>query len=92
MKQKIVISFDKDEHLPILIDFAHNLKEENIFLCDSELLVNMPNYNVIHKKILINENEMHIFLTNSARNFIRGFLYFKDNKFKTRTQRIVDTN
>lgn len=74
MQERIVFSFGEDEYLPIITATGHGLKEKNVFICNSELLVNIKNYYVTHKKII--EKEMHIFLTYGNKNLIRGFLYF----------------
>jgi hypothetical protein len=80
MKQRLVISYDKDEFLPILVNVGHNLKPENLYISDVELLLDMQDYYIIHKKVVNNEKSFYIFLTHSE-NFIRGFLYYNNKEF-----------
>lgn len=82
--QRVVLSFDEDEYLPEFVSIGHNLKDENIYISDVEVLLNMPNYYIIQKKITLNDKLVEIYLTHSKNTFIRGFLYYNDKEFEVK--------
>lgn len=80
VQQRIVLSFDADEFLPILVSIGHNLKEKNLYMSDAEIILNNSNHYILHKKIMKEEKKADLFLTHTrGNNFIRGYLYY-DNK------------
>jgi hypothetical protein len=81
MKQTLVLSWEQDESLPTFVDIGHNLKPENLFVCESELLMNMTDYYVIHKKLMHGEKDIDIFVTHSNKKLIRGFLYCNNKEY-----------
>lgn len=80
VQQRIILSFGEDEYLPILITIGHNLKEENMYMADIEMILNMPNYYIFSKKFLYKDLKVNIFLTHSDQDFIRGFLYYNNKE------------
>jgi hypothetical protein len=84
VKQRIVLSFDQDEHLPVFISLGHNLKDANIYMSDAEFLLNMPNYYIIQKKFTLNDRLVDMYLTHSENAFIRGFFYYNNKEFEVK--------
>jgi hypothetical protein len=37
-KHPIVFSYEKDEHIPVLLGYGHNLKNENLCYCKQEIV------------------------------------------------------
>lgn len=81
VKQRVVLSFDQDEYLPIFISLGHNLKDTNIYISDAAVLLNMPNYYIIQKKFTLNDRLVDMYLTHSENAFIRGFFYYNNKEF-----------
>ena len=81
MKQRIVLSWEEDENLPTFIDIGHNLKPANLFLCESELLMNIADYYIIHKRFMHGEKAINIFVTHSDKKLVRGFLYCNNKEY-----------
>jgi len=79
MKQWVVLGY---ETLPIFTSFGHNLKQKNTFKCDAELISNMPNYYIMHKKFMYQDKEVCILSTHLKMTFVRGFLYYNDKEYE----------
>ena len=82
MKQhRVIISFGEDEWLPVLVDIGHNLKHENTFLCESEMVMDNPDHYILHTVFMRNEKRCDIIITYSDKTLIRGFLYYNNKEF-----------
>ena len=81
MLQRVVLSWGNDEHLPVLLDIGHNLKEENLYDCESNLLMNSEDYFIIQRQFLHNDKEVNMFLTHYKDRLSRGFLYYNNKEF-----------
>jgi len=74
--QRVVLFFEKDEYMPIVLAIGHNLKEKNIYKCESNVILRNQDNIIIHKKC----EEFDIFLTYCKDNLLRGFLYTKNGE------------
>ena len=74
--QRVVLVFEKDEYMPIVLAIGHNLKEKNIYICESNVILHTENNYIIHKKC----DKFDIFLTYCKENLLRGFLYTKNSE------------
>jgi len=81
IQQRVVLSFDEDEFLPVLVSIGHNLKPENMYSSVGNLIINMKDYYVIHRRVTKGESVMDMVLTHSENGFIRGFLYYDNKEF-----------
>ena len=91
MLQRVVLSWALDEHLPILLDIGHNLKEENLYDCESNLLMNSEDYFIIHRQFLHNDKEVNMFFTHYKDRLSRGFLYYNNKEFNVVVHRTYCT-
>lgn len=89
MRHRIVLSYGDDEHLPIFTCIGANLKEKNVFLCESTKIIETENHTIVRKTI-IKEKAMEVcygsppaqmFITYSETGFLRGFLYIKGKEY-----------
>jgi hypothetical protein len=89
----IVLTWEKDEYVPIFMATGHNLKEANRFFCDTQVaLLNNPNFFMIHKKVNKDDKKMDIFLTHGENDvLIRGFLYYNNKEYKVLEHRSYDS-
>jgi hypothetical protein len=81
-QQWLTLSYDSEENLPTFVDLGHNLKQKNTFKSDVEMILNMPNYYIMHKKIKHEDKEVYIVSTHLKKTFIRGFLYYNDKEYE----------
>jgi hypothetical protein len=71
--QSVVLSFEDDEYMPLIMAIGHNLKEQNIYRCSTQTILNLGDNFIIHKKC----DELDIFLTYENSTLLRGFVYTK---------------
>ena len=86
MSNRIVLSYEDNEYLPIFTSIGHNLKEKNTFLYEPKKIIDNGIYSIILNNLKYDENNKnvkmhHICLTFSQNNFIRGFLYLDNILF-----------
>ena len=84
-KHNIVFSCSPEEHTPVLLGYSHNLKSENVCICDSTVLFQTDSHSVVKKTAIIKELELDIFITyyylDGREDFIRGFLYTNNKEY-----------
>ena len=81
MLQRVVLSWGDNEFLPILLNIGHNLKEENLYNCESNLIMSSQDYFMIHRTFLYNNMQVNMFFTHYKEKFSRGFLYYNNKEF-----------
>jgi hypothetical protein len=91
MLQRVVLSWGNDEHLPVLLDIGHNLKEENLYDCESNMLMSSQDYFMIHRTFLYNNMQVNMFLTHYKDRLIHGFFYYNNKEFKVIDHRTYRT-
>jgi hypothetical protein len=83
MRYPLVLSYEENEYLPMFTSIGHNLKEKNLFYCQSEKIIKNGDFTIVHGKIEQSTNaekQIDLFLTyQNDKGFVRGFLYI-DNK------------
>jgi len=88
-KHHIVFSYGDDEHMPVLLSFSHNLKPQNVVICDSSLVYRGPVYSILKKTTTLFDKEITLLLTfsyfNNKENFMRGFAYIHDEEYPIST-------
>lgn len=84
-KHHIVFSYGDDEHMPVLLSFSHNLKPQNVALCDSSLVYHGPVYFILKKTTSLFDMDITLLLTfsyfNNKESFMRGFAYIHDKEY-----------
>jgi hypothetical protein len=84
-KHNVVVSCSPEEHTPVLLGYSHNLKSENVCICESTVLFQTDSHSVVKKTATIKEKELDIFLTYSYLDgreyFLRGFLYTNNKEY-----------
>jgi hypothetical protein len=58
----IVFSFEKDEHIPVLLGYGHNLKNENLCYCNSEVVSQSDSGFTIKKTATIFNKEVEVII------------------------------
>lgn len=80
MIRRIVLSYGSDEYLPIFTSIGHNLKEKNVFVCESAKIFKEGDYTVYYSKTT-EEKKINIIITYSSTGFLRGFLYVDKKEY-----------
>ena len=84
-RQYIVLSYEKDEHIPILLGYSHNLKEKNLALYESSVVSRNESIVTFQKKSVIREKDITITFTlshvNNKEEFVSGNIYVNDKIF-----------
>jgi len=75
VRHRIVFSYEEDEHMPFLLGWSHGLKEKNLFICTSSIVLENEDDLIVKKTI--NKENINISMT---------FLY-KNNRFHSGTIR-----
>jgi hypothetical protein len=84
-KMPVILSFEKDEHVPIFLSYSHNLKNKNLAFYDSQLVYRSDSHSIIKREGVINDKKITIIYTfyyvNGYEEFLRGFLYVNDKEY-----------
>jgi len=59
-RHPIVFSYEKDEHIPVLLGYGHNLKNENLCYCNSEIVSRSDSGFTIKKSATIFNKEVEV--------------------------------
>lgn len=78
MIHRIYFSYGDDEYLPIFTIIGANLKEKNLFCCESTKTIKNGDYIIVRSKV--NES-IDTFITYNETGFLRGFLYIKGKEY-----------
>jgi len=84
-KQYIVLSYDKDEHIPFLLGYSHNLKEKNLALYNSSVIFRNESIVTIQKTGMIQDKDISITFTlshvNGQEEFVSGNISVNDKLY-----------
>jgi hypothetical protein len=84
-KRPVILSFEKDEHIPILLGYSHNLKNKNLAFYDSSIVYRSDSHLIFKLEGAINNKKITIVYTlsylNGCEQFLRGFLYVNDKEY-----------
>ena len=84
-KQYIILSYNKDEYIPIFLGFSHNLKEKNLVYCESSVIFKNESIVTLKKIGKLNEKDIVINFTLSNDNvkeeFLSGDIHVNDKKY-----------
>jgi hypothetical protein len=59
-KHPIVFSYEKDEYIPVLLGYGHNLKNENLCYCNSEVVSRSDSGFSLKKTAIIFNKELEV--------------------------------
>ena len=81
-KQYIILSYEKDEHIPFLLGYSHNLKEKNLALYNSSVVYRSESIVTIQKTGMIQDKNISITFTlshvNGQEEFVDGKICVND--------------
>ena len=82
VKHPIVFCYNENEYMPFLLGYGHNLKEKNLFICNSSI-VSESEDDLIVKKTFIKENmNMSITLLYKNNRFHTGTITYNNEEYK----------
>jgi len=93
MTHRIVLCYGGGEHVPIFAAIGHNLKEKNVFLCESENIIKGEEHAVVCLTSTkeSQQKEMKLIITYSKTGFVRGFLYIDEKEYPILDYRMYES-
>jgi hypothetical protein len=93
MKHRVVLCYGDGEHVPVWAAIGHNLKEKNVFLCDSKKIINGEEYFVVCSKTTEDseKKDMKLLITYSKAGLVRGFLYIDEKEYPVLDYKVYES-
>ena len=81
MNHRICFSYGDDEYLPIFTILGANLKQKNLFYCESTKTIKNGDYTIVSGRVINSIKPIEFFITYNNESFLRGFLYIKGKEY-----------
>jgi len=85
MERTVAFSYGDDEHMPVILGFGHNLKEENVCRCISTILQKDDRSMLVQKKMTHKNKDIEILvnysLANDGQTFVEGKLTMEGKEY-----------
>jgi hypothetical protein len=78
----IVFCYDENEYMPYLLGYGHNLKEKNLFICNSSILSESEDNLIIKKTITKEDITMTIKLLYKNNIFDSGTITYNNEEYE----------